>query len=71
MRKVQIKSIEDLTEDNLQLFEEGINEIQKKGKSKRALLESQATPHFSSVEQYMKYYDAISFEDFDKEFRRK
>lgn len=69
MQKIQFKGVEDLTEENLNLFKEGIDEIKAKYTHKRFLLEGNGKPHFSSIEQYMKYYDAIPLEDFDKKFR--
>lgn len=69
MKNVEFRSIEELTEENMKLFEDGLREIEEKYKDKEDLLDSQKPPHFDSIEQYMEYYDVEPFEEFDRRFR--
>lgn len=69
MKKVHIQNIEDLTDENFAIFEEGLIEIRKQNSSKTDLLESSNTPNFDSLENYLEYYDAVPFDEFDKKFR--
>lgn len=69
MRRVKINGPEDLTEENIAIFREGLEEIQKQNAQNRALMESGKPSEFCSVESYMEYYDAIPFVEFDKKFR--
>ena len=69
MKKVHITSVEDLTEENLTLFDYSLNEIRRQNARNKTLLENRNVPNFDSLESYMKYYDAVPFEDFDRKFR--
>ena len=69
MEKVHIKGIEDLTKENIDMFVKGLNEINKKFPNKQVLMENGDNISFNSLEDCMKYFDAVPFEEFDKKFK--
>ena len=51
MKNVEFRSVEDLTEENMKLFEAELDKIREEGRRKRALLDSRKPLHFDSIEQ--------------------
>ncbi len=70
MKIVRIKGPEDLTEENLAIFEEGLKEIERMFHTPKPPVDENGNPIlFDSIEKYMEYYDAVPFDEFDKKFR--
>lgn len=68
MKTIKFNSAGDLTEENLALFEESIKELDIIYPQK--INESDEVTKFDSLDECLKYYDAIPFEDFNKKFRK-
>lgn len=71
MKIVRINGPEDLTEENLTIFEEGLKEIERLFPSKKPILleDEDSIMNFESLESCLKYFDAVPFDEFDKKFR--
>lgn len=71
MKKVHINGPEDLNEENLAIFEEGLQEIERMFPSKKTKIteDNGKTMNFDTLESCLKFFDAVPFEEFDKGFR--
>lgn len=62
---------DDMTEENFEKFCQEIDEISRRTDEKAKLRANMPTPKFNTIEEALQYYDAIPFEQFEKEIKRK
>ena len=69
MKKLHIKNVEDLTKENIDKFIDGLNEIDVRFSLKERLQEDYNKTSFNSLDECMKHFDAIPFDDFDEQLK--
>lgn len=57
---------DDMTEENFNKFLQEVEELEKKCAENNRLLSENAPKHFNSVEEFMKYHNAIPLEEWEK-----
>ena len=58
---------EDLTDENFERFCQEIDELRKKADKENRLLTKTEKPKFKSIEEICKYYNAVPFEEWERQ----
>ena len=58
---------EDLTDENFEKFCQEIDELSKKADKENRLLTETEIPEFKSIEEVCKYYNAVPFEEWERQ----
>lgn len=68
---VKFHTINDMTEENIRLFIQEIEEIKRQGREKIKLLHENAPKRFNTFEEAIKHYNATPFEEWENKMIEK
>lgn len=70
MKQLKIKTPDDLTRENIEFIKKEMDDLKNRVLSKSSNKNNNQTMCFESIEECMKYYDAIPFDEFNEKFRK-